>query len=174
MQAQGNKAEAIKHYALAVKADPSYAEAKANLAKLKQGFEETETAPNQKSIPDNLQRILAGRAWIKEKTKEYRYRTIIQLGDAPELSVRSTEFDSKDNPFFKFELQQRENKKFIVPFNATHRGYVMSEIPYRLEKDRDLLVVEGGQVITWQEGSRKDIDLQGEYTPWFPTISRQN
>lgn len=50
----------------------------------------------------------------------------------------------------------------------------MSEIPYRLEKDRGLLIIEGGQVVTWQEGSRKDIDLRGEYTPWFPTISRQN
>lgn len=134
LQVQGNKAEAIKHYTLAVKADPNYLEAKANLKALNQG--------------DDLQRLLAGRAWIKEKTKEYPYRIVIQLGNGAELSIRSIEFENKNNLFFKFELQERRGKQFIVPLNATLRGYVMSEIPYRLEKEKDLLFIEGGQVIT--------------------------
>ena len=162
LQAQGNLKAAIQEYQKALVLAPRYTEAKQNL----------NTALTQSK--SDLERMLTGRAWIKEGTKEYPYRIIIQLGKGSELSIRSTEFENKDNPFFKFELEQRGGQQFIVPIKATVKGYVIPEIPYRLEKERDLLIIEGGQIIRWQEGSRKEIDLQGGYTPWFPTVPRLN
>lgn len=58
--------------------------------------------------------------------------------------------------------------------NNGGRSYVSSETPDRLEKQRDLLVIEGRQVVTWQDEGEKEIDLRGKYTPWFLTLSRSD
>jgi hypothetical protein len=127
-----------------------------------------ETSDRQTARSD-LQRIFAGRAWIKERTEKYPHRVIIQLRENSEIQIISTEFESKNTPFFKFEIQIKNGRSFIVPLNATLRGHVLPKIPYRLAQDKDSLIIESGTVIAWDRGVRKDINLQGEYTAWLPT-----
>jgi hypothetical protein len=135
---------------------------------------ELERSSNVGTLQDELRRIERGRAWIKEKTQEYPFRIIFQLRNEYELTIQSTEFGGTDKPepifpFFSFELQEGEGKRFIVPLNGNIRESAISKIPYRLENNR--LIIESGSMNVQYRGGKQEVNLRGEYTPWFPTSS---
>jgi tetratricopeptide (TPR) repeat protein len=165
LRTQGKILEATEHFTLAVEADPSYAEATANLKAIKQRSEGTQIDPNQTSIPADLQRLL-GRMWVREKTEEYPHQIIINLTNNSEISIVSTENNLESNYFFPFELQETDGQRFIFTLGA-YRGYAISKINYSLDRNQDLFLIKSGNVYDHSLGGH--IELKGEYKPWFPT-----
>ena len=129
----------------------------------------------QSAIKDDLEFMLAGRAWYKEQTQEYPFRIIFQLRNEYELTIQSTEFGGTDKPkpifpFFNFELQEREGKRFITQINGNNRESSTSIINYHLEGNR--IIIKSGSMTVQYKGGKKEVNLRGEYTPWFPPYTR--